>query len=139
MIYLDNAATTWPKPESVTAAMTHYLSEVGGSPGRSGHRLALEAGRMVLQARENIAELFNAVDPSRIVFAKNATEALNTALLGLLKPGDRVMLADVRTGEARTIHTEHDDAWVNVHDELKWVDDGRRSVGHQCKALFRKT
>ncbi|MEW5957496.1 MAG: aminotransferase class V-fold PLP-dependent enzyme [Chloroflexota bacterium] len=95
IIYFDNAATSWPKPESVAAAMTHYLRDIGGSPGRSGHRLALEAGRMVLQARENLAELFNIVDPGRIVFTKNATEALNTALLGLLKPGDRVMTTAV--------------------------------------------
>jgi len=95
MIYFDNAATSWPKPKEVATAMTHYLSDVGGSPGRSGHRLALEAGRIVLQARENVAELFNVIDPSRVVITKNATEALNTAVLGLLKPGDHVITTAV--------------------------------------------
>lgn len=111
IIYFDNAATSWPKPESVTAAMTHYVSEVGGSPGRSGHRLALEAGRIVLQARENVAELFNVIDPARIVFAKNATEALNTALLGLLNPGDRVITTPV----------EHN----SVMRPLRWLEANR--------------
>ena len=95
MIYFDNAATSWPKPESVGQAMLHYLNDVGASPGRSGHRLALDAGRLMLQARENLAALFNIEDPGRVVFTKNVTEAINTALFGLLEPGDRVLTSAV--------------------------------------------
>lgn len=91
MIYFDNAATSFPKPPSVSEAMTRFMSTVGANPGRSGHRLSVEAARIVYDAREKIAQLLNAVDPMRIAFTANATEALNLALFGLLKPGDHVI------------------------------------------------
>ena len=91
MIYLDNAATSWPKPETVPAAMERFLREHGASPGRSGHRLSIEAGRDVYDARERVARLVGLDDPLAVVFTKNATEALNLALLGLLLPGDHVI------------------------------------------------
>jgi cysteine desulfurase family protein len=68
-----------------------YQQEIGGSPGRSGHRLSIEAGRVVHEAREVLARLFNIHDPLQIVLTQNATEALNIALIGLLKPGDHVV------------------------------------------------
>jgi cysteine desulfurase family protein len=91
VIYLDNAATSFPKPEATLEAMMRYQREIGGSPGRSGHRLSIEAGRIVHETREVLARLFNVDDPLRIVFTKNATEALNIALIGLLRPGDHVI------------------------------------------------
>ena len=91
MIYFDNTATSWPKPPGVAKAMAHYLNEVGANPGRSGHRLAVEAARIVYATREAVAELFNAPDPLRVVFGANVTEALNLALWSLLRPGDRVI------------------------------------------------
>lgn len=91
MIYFDNAATTWPKPPSVAEAVLHYMQNVGGSPGRSGHRLAVEANRIVYDAREALAELFGVADPLRIIFTANVTEALNLVLFGYLRPGDHVV------------------------------------------------
>jgi cysteine desulfurase / selenocysteine lyase len=91
VIYLDNAATSWPKPPGVPRAMSKAIRSGGGNPGRSGHAKSIQAGRTVLQTRELLAELFNVTDPSRIVFTKNATEALNIVLFGLLRPGDRVL------------------------------------------------
>jgi cysteine desulfurase family protein len=92
LAYLDNAATTWPKPPGVAEAMTRYLAEVGASPGRAGHRLAQQAGREVLETRERLGDLLGAPDPEAIVLTKNATEALNIALLGTLREGDRVIV-----------------------------------------------
>ena len=89
MIYLDNAATSWPKPPSVADAVVRALSECG-NPGRGGHPLALAAGRTVLDARESVAALLGAPDPADIAFTRNTTEAINLALHGLLHPGDRV-------------------------------------------------
>lgn len=94
-VYLDNAATSWPKPPAVAAAMSRFLEEVGANPGRSGHRLSIEAGRIVESAREAVAELFHAGDPLRVVFGANVTEALNLALCGLLRPGDHVITSSV--------------------------------------------
>ena len=91
MLYLDNAATSFPKPEAMLQAMINYQQTIGGSPGRSGHGLSIDAGRVVFETREALAQLFNIDDPLRIAFTKNATEALNIALFGLLKKGDHVV------------------------------------------------
>ncbi len=91
MIYFDNAATSWPKPPVVLQAMADFLERAGGNPGRSGHRLSIAAGRVVLEAREAVASLLGVDDPFRVIFTLNATHALNLALLGLLRPGDRVL------------------------------------------------
>ena len=95
MIYLDNAATTWPKPPGVAEAMTRYLNEIGANPGRAGHRLAVEAARVVYGVREAIATLFNAPDPLRVVFGANVTEAINLALRGYVRPGDHVITSSM--------------------------------------------
>lgn len=90
-IYLDNAATSFPKPPQVMEAMHHFMTEVGANPGRSGHLKAVEAGRIVENARKGLATLFNISDPNRIVFTLNVTEALNTVIYGFLSPGDHVI------------------------------------------------
>ena len=91
MIYLDNAATSWPKPPEVIKAMSDVLECAGGNPGRSGHSLSIAAARVVYNCREKIAEFFNAPDPLRVIFTANATQALNLALRGILRPGDKVI------------------------------------------------
>jgi cysteine desulfurase family protein len=91
MIYLDNAATSWPKPDGVAMAMLRFLREVGANPGRSGHRLANQAERLRLDCRELLAQLFGLPDPLRIVFTLNATTALNLVIQGLLPPGSHVV------------------------------------------------
>ena len=91
MIYLDNAATTWPKPDCVPEAMMRFMRDVGVSPGRSGHRLALDAERIRLDAREAIAELFGMSDPMHVIFTLNATTALNLVMRGLLPPGSHAV------------------------------------------------
>ncbi len=95
MIYLDNAATSYPKPKEVGQAMMYFLEKVGANPGRSSHRLSIESGRILYQARESLAELFNVDDPLRIIFTLNVTEALNLALKGLLRPGDQVITSSM--------------------------------------------
>lgn len=91
MIYLDNAATTYPKPEVVYRRIDGILRTVGGSPGRASHRMAIDAARVVFNAREAVSRLINCPDSSRIVFTKNATEAINIALKGLLGPGEHLV------------------------------------------------
>ncbi len=95
MIYFDNAATSWPKPPYVAEAMTRFLSDIGASPGRGGHRLSVEAGRLVYETREAIAELFHASDALRVIFTHNVTEALNLALCGILRPGQHVIASSM--------------------------------------------
>ena len=90
-IYFDNAATSWPKPESVIAAMNYFNSSIGSNPGRSGHSRSIESGRILFDTRELLADLFFIPDPLRIVFTSNSTFSLNLALHGILKPGDHVI------------------------------------------------
>ncbi|MDR1572956.1 MAG: aminotransferase class V-fold PLP-dependent enzyme [Clostridiales Family XIII bacterium] len=91
MIYLDNAATTWPKPAAVYDAATDAMKEKGGNPGRSGHELSLAAGGILEGARFSSAKLFGVKNPNRIVFTYNATDSLNLAINGSLTAGDHVI------------------------------------------------
>lgn len=91
MIYFDHAATAGNRPDAVGKAMINALESVAANPGRSGHRRSLEAARIVTEARDEIAALIGAPDSSHVVFTKNATEATNLALFGMLKEGDGVV------------------------------------------------
>ena len=90
-MYLDNAATSFPKPDAVHDAVLHAMRSVGASPGRGGYRQSLEAGRLLFQAREAAAGFFSIVDSSRVIFTHNATGALKLALQGTLVAGDHVI------------------------------------------------
>lgn len=95
IIYFDNAATSWPKPPEVSAAMQKFMRKIGANPGRSGHRLSVEAARVIYDTREKLAQLFNIPDPLQIVMTKNATEGLNIGISGLLKAGDHVITSSM--------------------------------------------
>ena len=90
-IYLDNAATSFPKPPEVVEAMHRLIREMSLSPGRSAHHFSLAASRVIFEARELIAGFFGCPDSSRVVFTSNVTEALNVGIFGLLEPGDQVL------------------------------------------------
>ncbi len=91
MIYLDHAATSFPKPEPVYRGMEAFVREAGANPGRSGHRRAAAAEAMIDETRRLLARLFGAPRPERVVFGLNATDALNMAIKGVLRPGDHVI------------------------------------------------
>jgi len=91
MIYLDNAATSWPKPESVYQTMDEFLRQKGGNPGRGSHSMAVAARETVERTRMLVARLINAPDKDRVIFTLNCTDSLNIGLKGLLKPGDHVI------------------------------------------------
>ncbi|MBN1620006.1 aminotransferase class V-fold PLP-dependent enzyme [candidate division WOR-3 bacterium] len=90
-IYLDNSATSWPKPPEVIRAVKAFMEYPGASPSRGSHRMSVEAGRMAYECREEMADFFGLKDPLRVVFTLNATESINTALFGILNPGDHVV------------------------------------------------
>lgn len=90
MYYFDHASTSMPKPQPVIDAVVHAMQHTGSS-GRGAHDVSLEASRTLLGARNAMARLFGVGDPGRVAFAANATEALNTAVKGLLHPGDHVI------------------------------------------------
>jgi selenocysteine lyase/cysteine desulfurase len=90
-IYCDQAATSFPKPKAVVEAISSFLTNTSGSPGRSAHGYAIEAGRAVFEARETVADFFNCLSSEQVIFTANVTESLNLVLWGLLQSGDHVV------------------------------------------------
>jgi cysteine desulfurase family protein len=116
IIYLDNAATSWPKPEAVYQAVDRFNRQLGASPGRGIHSRTLEAGKLLLAARQDLARLFNVADCARIVYTANATESINMALKGILRPGDHVVISSMEhNAVARPLHAlEHSGIGLTV-------------------------
>ncbi|NUQ60891.1 MAG: aminotransferase class V-fold PLP-dependent enzyme [Pirellulales bacterium] len=108
-IYLDNAATSWPKPESVYAAVDHYQRRIGTSPSRSVYAEAVQADRTIHAARAALSRLIDGEGPDRIAFALNGTDALNLAIHGTVRPGDHVVTSVV----------DHN----SVLRPLRWLED----------------
>jgi len=123
-IYLDNAATTFPKPEQVYRAMDRALREIGVGPGRGSYSRGLDATRLVFEARENIARFFGVGDSSRIVFTHSATESLNLAVNGLLRPGDHVVSTTMEHNSlVRPLHR-----LAEKGVEITWVEADRTGL-----------
>ena len=95
MIYLDNAATSFPKPEYVYVFMDQFYRTHGVNPGRSGYDLCMETGQLVDDTRKQLTRFFNGTNPDRLVFSYNSTDALNLALFGLLSPGDHAITTTI--------------------------------------------
>ena len=93
MIYLDHAATSWPKPPGVAAAIARCFAELTANPGRSGHGASLDAARTLFEVRSRLAELFGIADSANLVFTRGATEGINLVLKGFLRRGDRVAVS----------------------------------------------
>lgn len=118
LVYLDNGATSYPKPESVYRFMDEFYRRYGVNPGRSGYDLCIESGDLVEETRRLLCGFFGGTDPSRLVFGYNATDALNLAIFGLLEPGDHAV----------TTHLEHNSSlrplWTLQQRgvDVDWVD-----------------
>jgi cysteine desulfurase family protein len=118
IIYLDNSATSFPKPEQVYSFMDKFYRSYGVNPGRSGFDLCLEAGNLVDETRKLLCRFFGGNDSNRLVFGSNSTDAMNLAIFGLIKPGDHVV----------TTHVEHNASlrplWKLSQNgvEVDWVD-----------------
>ncbi len=91
MIYLDNTATSFPKPKETIEHLTRFVTTVGGNPGRSGHNLSIEAAGIIFEAREKVTDLIHAKRSERLIFTPNGTESLNLAILGLLDTNDHAI------------------------------------------------
>ncbi len=141
MIYLDNAATTFPKPESVYTSIMNAMTNYGANPGRGSHAMAIEGARIIYETRELISELFNFDDPLRTIYTFNATDSLNLAIKGLLKKGDHVITTSMEHNSVlRPIHElekygiEHSivqcekDGSLNIDDITKEIKDNTKLV-----------
>ena len=95
LIFLDNGATSYPKPEEVYTFMDHFYRNFGVNPGRSGYDLCMETGELVEETRTMMTKLFNGTDPNRLCFSYNSTDALNLIINGLLEEGDHAVTTNV--------------------------------------------
>jgi cysteine desulfurase family protein len=137
LIYLDNAATSFPKPEVVYGFMDQFYRRLGVNPGRSGFDLCVEAGDIVEGTRKSLARFFGGHDPSRLVFSYNSTDALNIAIFGLLQKGDHAISTTLEHNSVlRPLYHLSEDDGVEVDyvpfDAAGFVDPG------DFKKLFRK-
>lgn len=101
IIYLDNAASTWPKPPAVKEMMAEVIEDFAANPGRGGHTLAMKASKTVFRTRVQLSRLFGIQNPNNLFFYLNATQALNQAIKGFLKPGDHVVSSSVEHNSVR--------------------------------------
>ena len=95
MIYFDNGATTFPKPQSVTHAVNRVMQSLGANPGRSGHKMSVKASEIIYDCRQNAAKLFGVQAPENIIFMNNCTQALNTVIKGTLQKGDHAVISSL--------------------------------------------
>lgn len=140
MIYLDNAATSWPKPEQVYDAVSNAIKR-SGNPSRSNSEEARAAATDIIEARGALAQLFNISDPERIVFALNATDAINLGLQGMLKPGDHVITSQMEHNAVTRPLAYLEDAGVMV-TKVKTdpasgadLDEIRKSIRSETKLV----
>lgn len=95
MIYMDNAATSWPKPDIVYNSVICCMKKYGANPGRSSHKMAIEAANILLYTREMLCELFDVTDPFSMIYSYNTTDSLNLVIKGILKEGDHVITSSM--------------------------------------------
>jgi len=137
-IYMDNAATTWPKPDSVYTAVDHFNRELGGNPGRGSHASSLAAGAVLTEAREALAQLFNIHDSSQVSFCHNITMAINMAMKGLLKAGDHVLITSMEHNSVVRPLTALQ-RWGVEWTAVPCAPDGSLDPDDMRKALRRET
>lgn len=114
-IYLDNGATSYPKPESVTDAVCKFMTDIGVSSGRGGYKQAMVADKIVYDTRKLLSKLFNQNDPKKVIFTLNVTEAINMALYGILEPGDHVITSSIEHNAVwRCLKTLERDKGINI-------------------------
>ncbi len=136
LIYLDNAATSWPKPRSVTRAVTDALFNYGANPGRSGHSLSLKAAGAVFSARETVCGFLDMDNAENIVFTAGCTHAVNLALRSVIKKGDHIIMSSLEhNATARPVHAMYEEGLIIYDIAVAGSDDD--SIVEAFEALIR--
>lgn len=143
MTYLDNAATTWPKPPMVRQAMQTALERYGANPGRGGHAMAMKTAEEVYTCRETAAELFGLDDPTRVIFTSNCTMSLNVVIKGILGGGGHAVVSDmehnsvIRPLEALAERgVTYSTAVVSDDDPAQTVENFRRCIRPDTRLIL---
>jgi cysteine desulfurase / selenocysteine lyase len=140
MIYFDNAATSYPKPPEVFAAMTEFMAQLGGNPGRSGHRMATGAEGMMGECRNAVSKFFGLKSPERCVFTLNCTDALNIAIKGVLKEGDHAITTALEHNSiSRPLQFMADQKFISLTRVVPQSEQGAWTVEEIVAAITPKT
>ena len=139
MIYFDNAATTWPKPQTVNNAIAQAMRQYGANPGRSGHKMSFETAMKIYEVREAAAEMFGANNAENVVFTQNCTHALNIAIKGLLSPGDHVLVSELEHNSVlRPVHALAERG-ICQYSVVPVVDDDGETVANFAAHILPNT
>ena len=139
MIYLDNAATSFPKPRRVAEEQLHCMQFYGGNPGRGSHALALAAAQKIYECREELSSFVGADNPENVIFTMNATMALNTAIKGLLRRGDHVLISDMEHNAVfRPIYKLARDGVITYDVFKTFTTDPARTNGMISASILEK-
>ena len=142
MIYLDNGATSFPKPLSVRQNVDISLKKFSANPGRSGHSLSLRAAKEIFECRKRLKELFNANSEEEIIFTENCTMALNTVIFGLLNEGDHVLISSMEHNSVTRPLESLKDKGVTYstfdysYDDNETVDNVRNLIKSETKLVI---
>lgn len=136
LYYLDNAATTFPKPEPVYDELNRCVRTYCGNPGRSSHSLSLASSEKIFECRELLADMFGVADIERVVFTLNTTYALNTVIKGAIKKGDHVLISDLEHNAVlRPIHKMAEQGIIEYDVFSSLIDHPRRSPTLICAKI----
>ncbi len=139
MIYLDNAATSFPKPRRVAEEQLRCMQIYGGNPGRGSHALALAAAEKIYECREELASFFGSSNPENVIFTMNTTMALNTAIKGLLRHGDHVLISDMEHNAVfRPIYKLARDGVITYNVFETFPTNPTRSAEMICASILEK-
>lgn len=142
MIYLDNGATSFPKPLSVRQNVDISLKKFSANPGRSGHSLSLRAAKEIFECRKRLKELFNVNSEEEIIFTENCTMALNTVIFGLLSEGDHVLISSMEHNSVTRPLESLKDKEVTYstfdysYDDNETVDNVRKLIKPETKLVI---
>lgn len=139
LIYLDNAATSFPKPLSVIEGVRRFMLFSGGNAGRGSHRLALEAAKTVYECRSRLAEFFDADGEEQVCFTLNTTHSLNVCIKGLLRKGDHVLISDIEHNAVyRPIFKLADEGFIAYDVFPSLVNDEKRNAARICAEIAKR-
>ena len=139
LIYLDNAATSYPKPPEVFSEVIRSLIQYGGNPGRGSHRLSLAASEKIYECRETAARLFGVGEAERVFFTLNATQGLNTVIKGILRRGDHVLISDMEHNAVyRPIYKMAQSGIISYDVFRSFCGDPQRSAAKICGDITRR-
>ena len=139
MIYLDNAATTYPKPIVVKHAVSNSFS-YAANPGRAGHRLSIKASEILFSCRENISKLLNFQKPENVILLSSCTMALNTVMKGLLRKGDHVIISSLEHNSVlRPLKRLKDEGMISFDVATVYEEDNERTIDSFRKLIRDNT